>query len=267
MNLVSKKWVIALLTRIVIIVIFAKMAALGMLWVLPGEGVEQPKETSVVPSYHRYTFGKPPKQEYVKPSVAASAGRGIQISDMVLRGLYRTKSGGYVIISGKGAGKSELIGIGEVYNGYTLQSINADSAIFMRNGQRYTLGLERSTSGLQTVAPAAPVKASTGGSHEVKREEIDFYSKNIDKIWKDIGIQEVRKGGELNGFKVTRIRPRSPFSKLGLRKGDVIIKANNKPLKSYADAMNIYKNIATLDALELVVLRNNQEKELIYEVH
>ena len=49
--------------------------------------------------------------------------------------------------------------------------------------------------------------------------------------------------------------------------GDVIIKANNKELKSYADALDIYKKIGTLQALELVVLRNNQEKEIVYEIY
>jgi len=68
-------------------------------------------------------------------------------------------------------------------------------------------------------------------------------------------------------LKKIRIDPNSKFATLGLRKGDVIIKANNIPLKSYRDAMNVYKNINKFDAINIVVMRNNQEKELVYEIN
>jgi type II secretory pathway component PulC len=54
---------------------------------------------------------------------------------------------------------------------------------------------------------------------------------------------------------------------LGLREGDVIIKANNIELKSYKDAIDIYNGLDQLDAVQIVVLRENQEVELVYEIH
>ena len=66
---------------------------------------------------------------------------------------------------------------------------------------------------------------------------------------------------------MTRIKANTPFAQLGLRKGDIIIKANNKPMKSYKDAIAIYKNIDKLEALELIVLHNNQETEISYEIN
>jgi len=66
---------------------------------------------------------------------------------------------------------------------------------------------------------------------------------------------------------VTRIKANTPFAQLGLRKGDIIIKANNKNMTSYKDAIAIYKGIDKLEALELVVLRNNQETEINYEIY
>ena len=66
---------------------------------------------------------------------------------------------------------------------------------------------------------------------------------------------------------MTRIKAGTPFATLGLRQGDIIIKANNKPMTSYKDALEIYKGIDKLEALQLIVLRNNQETEIVYEIN
>jgi len=57
------------------------------------------------------------------------------------------------------------------------------------------------------------------------------------------------------------------MASLGLQVNDIIIKANNVRFVSYADVLNIYKHIDKLDALQLVVMRNNQEVELVYEIN
>ena len=102
---------------------------------------------------------------------------------------------------------------------------------------------------------------------KVQKNDISFYRKNPDKIWQDVAISEVVKGKKIAGFRVDRIKKDSKIAQLGLQKGDVIIQANNMKLDSYQAAMDLYKNIDTIDTLELVVLRNNQEKEIIYEIH
>jgi replication initiation and membrane attachment protein DnaB len=38
-------------------------------------------------------------------------------------------------------------------------------------------------------------------------------------------------------------------------------------MTSYKDAIAIYNGIDKLQALELVVLRNNQETEIVYEIY
>ena len=82
-----------------------------------------------------------------------------------------------------------------------------------------------------------------------------------------IAINEVMKNGKIKGFKIMRIDKNSKFATLGLQKGDVIIKANNVDLTSYKAVMDIYKNINKLSELDLVFLRNNTEKELVYEIN
>ena len=104
------------------------------------------------------------------------------------------------------------------------------------------------------------------GKVTVKRDYVNKYINNFNKIWKDISINEVFKNSKINGFKVTRIRSNSVFSKLGLRQGDILKEVNNIELKSYNDAFKIYKKINKINNLHIKVLRNNQEVELDYEI-
>ncbi len=57
------------------------------------------------------------------------------------------------------------------------------------------------------------------------------------------------------------------MARLGIQKGDIIIKANNIELKSYKDALNLYGKINDLDTIQIVILRNNQEKEIVYDIN
>ncbi|MGB3961610.1 MAG: PDZ domain-containing protein, partial [Sulfurimonas sp.] len=101
----------------------------------------------------------------------------------------------------------------------------------------------------------------------VSKEDIALYAKSPQEIWKEISIVEVKNGEAIEGFKVTKITKGSKMATLGLREGDVIIKANNIELTSYKDAIEIYNGIDKLDAIQIVVMRENQEVEIVYEIH
>ncbi|MCW9027213.1 MAG: PDZ domain-containing protein, partial [Thiovulaceae bacterium] len=74
-------------------------------------------------------------------------------------------------------------------------------------------------------------------------------------------------GKNIKGFKVTRIAANSKMATLGLKKNDIIIKANNVVLKSYRDALNIYTKIKDIDLVQIVVIRDGVEKEIVYEIN
>ncbi len=268
--------------NVLIIIIVAKVLSLVMLWYFQSEGIHYHQNSSKMPEYKRYSAHniikatqEPDPRSATGPATEEEkelAAYGPNISNMLLKGLFKRKNGGLVIIALKTKPKdSEVIGIDEVYQGYTLKKILENGAVFDKNGETFSLFFsaeqqkERYTpksSGL-----ANSVQSDSGGIKQVAKSDINHYAKNIKQVWKDISISEVKKHGRTTGFKVTRIKPNTPFAQLGLRKGDIIIKANNKPMTSYKDALAIYKGIDKLQALELVVLRNNQETEIIYEIY
>ncbi len=260
--------------NLLVIVLVAKAVSLVMLWYFPSEGVNYHAGSSKAPEYKRYSVNNIIKAAQ-GPDVRSAfeeAGEltayGPNISNMVLSGLFKSKSGGYVIIALRAKpDNAEVLGIGDNFEGYTLKKILDNGAVFSKGGQNYSLYFSEEKQNGRYVSKADSTEGEEETMKQVAKSDIAYYADNVDQIWKDISIVEVKKDGNITGFKVTRIKPNTPFANLGLRQGDIIVKANNKPMTSYKDALAIYKGIDKLQALELIVLRNNQETEIVYEIY
>ena len=106
------------------------------------------------------------------------------------------------------------------------------------------------------------------GDHKIiDKSLIDHYAANMDDIYKNIGIKEIKKGGKIEGFSISFVRKGSPFAKLGVKRGDVIKSINGQKIDSYNAAFGVYKNISNIDNLTLVIQRGKEEMELEYEVN
>ncbi len=264
--------------NVLIIILAAKAISLVMLWYFQDQGVHYHANNSKMPEYKRYNVNNIIKAAQQPDPLSAAgptseeaqalAAYGPNIANMVLKGLYKSKSGGLVIIALKSRpDDSEVIGIDEVYQGYTLKKVLENGALFMKDGATFSLYFSEEQQAERATARPAGSTEESGSVKQVSKADINHYAQNVKEIWNDISINEVKQNGKITGFKVTRIKPNTPFAQLGLKQGDIIIKANNKPMTSYKDAIAIYKGIDKLEALELVVLRNNQETEIVYEIY
>jgi type II secretion system protein C len=255
------------LINLLIMFVIIKTIALGVTWYLPPQSVAFSEKQSLGPEYARYSMpamlddvNGPAKQDKPMQSV----------QELVLKGLYGNSNKGFAIIAYKRTpDKGEVIAIKQNFAGYTLESIGAESVTLRRGGMSYALSLEKKLPHYSSIVQpvAVPTRPGDVGSVNVNRKEVKRYASDFDAIWKDIAINEIMKDGKITGFRVNRINPESPFGLLGLRVGDVITKVNNKPMDSYAAAINIYKDIDNIDVLNLTILRNNTEQEIFYEVH
>ena len=264
----SNSKLISILTKLLILLVLAKAFSLLIWWYFPSDGVELNVKENYQPKYQRVDFknmlSKPnTKKTSIKKETTKSA---ISINNMILKGLYGTKSKGFVIVAKKSKPKlTSIVALGESYEGYILKSIFSKSAKFHKNGSDFILSLEE-VKNASSITKVNNKSQDAQTQTTVTRQDIGYYAKNPDKIWRDISLVEVKKGSELQGFKVAKLNKNSRFASLGLKKGDVIVKANNIRLKSYLDALQIYKNIDDLDAVQIVVMRDNQEVELVYEI-
>ena len=269
MQKLSKTSIIKYISLFLSLLLIAKLTALITWYILPDKGVEVSQNSASAMEYQRVDFANMIGTKKVTRTMSNNRENSIRsdISDLILSGLYGTKKEGFAIVAKKRTPmKTKIISVGESYEGYKLKEIHLNYVVFEKNSRSYILKLNRKKS-QQGKSTIQVEEAQEIGKKRVSRDDINHYAKNFRDIWKDISIIPLKKSGKIEGFKVTRIRKNSKMAELGLKKGDIILKVNNIKLSSFNDAIKIYKNIDKIDTIELVVLRNNQEKDIVYEIN
>jgi general secretion pathway protein C len=245
---------------------------------LSAQGIEYVKPSESKALYYRTRFAA---QKLKQERIARKKKPISDIRNIKLLAIYHSQN--RVVITVSKNNKSSVLVRGDEIDGYVLDDATAKEAIFLRNGKNYRITLIESKQSPQSKssvkyvfgdkkANKAAGSASEGISEENGRTVVDknllrHYTKNMDDIWKNIGIKEIKEGGQIKGFKVNFVKRGSDFAKLGLKRGDVIKSINGQELNSYNSALEIYKNIDTMEDLTLTIKRGKEEMELEYEIH
>lgn len=194
------------------------------------------------------------------------------LSKYVLKAIYSTTSnGGWITIENKQNKKSYIISQSEELDGYILTKLFKNYVVLEKETKEYRLDIEQvnkkvAYNVIDVVNNKKENVTVEGNSVVIKRDYLNSYVNDIDKVWNNIAINEIRNKGKIDGFKVIRVAKKSVFGKLGLKKNDIIKAINNNVLTSYADAFKVYNNISNTKYLNLEILRNNEILELNYEI-
>jgi len=270
--------------------IVATLLVVKFLWVvvawiwLPATGVAYSEEQKIKNLYYRVKIASHREPQPLKEQKSVPEAR---IDDIDLLAIYSTSDTTVVTVRHKG--KTSVLSRGESINGFVVEGAGSDFAIFAKEEKRYRVTLlkpNRSSSGTgsittvhgldvkrpkeahntQGVMPLGEI-VDVGDRKIIDRSLLTHYTTNMDDIFKDIGIQDMKKGDTVTGFKISFIRRGSHFSKLGLQKGDIIQSVNGQKINSYNAAFGIFKEVHNMANMTLVIIRNNKEMELEYEVH
>jgi general secretion pathway protein C len=193
-----------------------------------------------------------------------------------LLGLYNSKK--TIVVTIEKGRKTEILSKGEKINGFELISASTNFVIFKKSSKEFKLTLEnvknsKSTqSSNNTVHKKAAIKSKTSnqivekdGIKNIPKTLLTSYTKDMDKIWKDIGLAQYKKDGRAAGFKVNFVRKGSDIEKLGLKRGDILKAINAEPL-NLSSAMGFFNGINDLEDLTLTVERNGKSEDLEYEI-
>ncbi len=263
------------LVTAVLIIAGVKLFWSAVSFYLPVEGVDAQPVSEGGKLYYRYRLATD-KKEPAKITKPTPVKREPAIKELKLLAVYRDADNMIAVVEKRG--KSFVLVKGNEINGFKLEAVTVNSAEFSRNGKNYILKLTESKVKSGTYEPVkAKQKISENMKNErnidktpsivsIKRENIDKYIKNMDKIWKDISITDMKKNGKLSGFKVRYVRRGSFFQKLGLKRGDLIVEINGEKIVDYSLPMKKLKEIQTVDDLTLTVIRRGEKKELMYEI-
>jgi len=251
----------------------AKLLWSGALFFLSKESVAKQKNSSSY-SYH-YSLNLANKfigEKIDLPPVTPDIDDGQRLDNIRLKGTYLGGDASFIII--EDGIESKFIYIGEKFRGYDLVKVGERKVVFEKNGKNYYVLLDddeekASSSNQNDIAHNEPVHESREGDGPVSitRDEMNSYIKNPDKIWKNVRIQEIRKNGILNGFRVNYVKRGSFFDKAGLKSGDVIKAIDGQEIRSLGDVMKYYTNANALDSLTLTVDRDGNEIDLDFSVN
>jgi len=268
MKKISNSTLISIITKLFVLAILAKGISLGLYLYLPKQSQEIKLKTNYQPKYRRIDFRNILNSNTIQNTKRQNTRKssGVNINNMILKGLYGSKTNGFIIVAMKNnPKKTNILSIGENYQGYKLKSITKNNALFTKNNKEYILSFKK----IDVSSKITKLKNNTITSKEmiINRNDINYYIKDPNKIMQDISIKDIKNGKELKGFKVMKIKRNSKMAVLGLKVGDLITGVNNTKLKSYQDALKVYTNIDDLNFIKLVIIRNNEEMELEYEIN
>jgi len=113
--------------------------------------------------------------------------------------------------------------------------------------------------------PGHSVKsAHSGDTVTVARSDIQDSLKNINKLLTQARIRPHLKDGKPDGFVLSYIKANSFFTKLGLKRGDIVESINGKQINTPEDAFSFYQALESGAPLSMEISRGGKPKTINY---
>jgi general secretion pathway protein C len=260
---------------------------------LPKETQELQKSSGIKKLYYHYNLAS--KKDKPKPIVKKESKQAVKIkkpnkpkepekiTKFALKGVYNSSDKKIIIVEYRG--KSYSLQTGEELEGYKFVNLFATYALFKKDGKEYKLDLYKKSANNSTnsttkpssfTAPKEPAKVAKketkeeptqdGATTVIPKSLFNKYKGDYRAIRRNINAVPNMENGKLSGFKISFVRPGSDFSKLGLKRGDIIKAINGEALDNFKVPLELFNNADTLSAATFTIKRGNEIKELEYEV-
>jgi len=278
-QIINSKYLSLLIFLLSIIVVIKLIWIIISIVLLPKSGEEYKEATKAKKLYYRVRLSSESNIiAPIKSTTRVASNRTASMRGYKLLGLYNSKK--TLVVTVEKNRKTTILAKGENIDGFELISAGATYAIFNKNNKNFKLSLvnikntqpkkinkhfNKTKSSLKSNSNKNEI-VEEGGVKLISRNLLTSYTKDIDKIWKDIGIVQNKSNGKLNGFKINYVKRGSDFEKLGLKRGDILKAVNAEELNSFSAAMNFFKDINNIENLTLTIERNGKSEDMEYEI-
>jgi len=171
------------------------------------------------------------------------------------------------LIIKKGEKQPEVFKLGKDVYGFTLSGIDSSKIILKKNNETYTLNLHEKKN-ISPTDKAGSGEAPSGGvvKKNISRAEMQQKVMNdIDNAMQGIQAGPHRVNGQIEGFKLIRIRPYNILYEYGIRSGDIIKRINGKKVDSTEKLFNMWQGMKNESKMAIDVERNG--KIITFEVN
>lgn len=136
--------------------------------------------------------------------------------------------------------------------------------IVLRVGEKDEILAMEEAEASKGVSDGASLPAHREDIITVGRTDVQESLKNINQLLTQARIRPHLKDGKPDGFALSYIKENSFFTKLGLRRGDIVKSINGKPINTPEDAFAFYKALESGDPLSMEINRGGQPKTINY---
>jgi general secretion pathway protein C len=277
-QIINSKHLSTLIFILSIIVVVKLLWVSASLLLLPKSGVEFRESAKLKKLYYRVRLTNNAKViTPVKPKTVPKKNQVSSMRGYKLLGLYHSTE--TLVVTVEKNRKTMVLSKGETTkDGFKLVSAGTNYALFEKNKEQFKLSLLTAKSSKSTRVTSSPTRSipkveessesqivDDGEVKRIPKQLLTSYTKDMDKIWKDVGLAQYKKNGKPYGFKINFVKKGSDMEKLGLKRGDILTAVNAEPL-SLSTAMGFFNNINTMDNLTLTIERNGQSEDMEYEI-
>lgn len=176
------------------------------------------------------------------------------------------------------SGVSGTYGIGyDLIGQATITKIEKNRVYFQRNNSDQIEYIEIGGEGAASDAPKAKKgKASEeegdiqkvgNNKYLVDQSVLDEILANPEKLYTQVRVTPHKDSdGNIDGYRMTGIRRKSLFYKLGIKNGDIVHSVNGQPLNSLSAAMDAYNSLGNSRDFNFDVTRRKNKQTFEYEV-
>ncbi len=222
------------------------------------------------------------KTQAEAPPVAEEETESVDIenlkqTDLSLK-LWGTVSGdrpsAYAVIEDTKARKQNLYREGDTIQDATVKMILREKVILTRNGEDEVLKMEKRLASARRApsprpsARSKPVRRSSGDGQQIRleRDQIESAINNVNNLMRQAKIRPHFKDGKPDGLTLTRVRPNSIFTKLGLRSGDIITGVDGQNIQSVDDALRFYQSLKSGANVQVQIRRRGRQQNIQYQI-
>jgi len=164
------------------------------------------------------------------------------------------------LILKKGERQPDVFKLRNNVYGFIITEIQSSKVLLKKKSETYTLNLFEKKEFAQAEKPAG-TESSGGGvvKKNISRAEMQQKVMNdIDNAMQGIQAGPHRVNGQIEGFKLIRIRPYNILYEYGIRSGDIIKRINGKKVDSTEKLFNMWQGIKNESKMVIDVERNGQ---------
>lgn len=207
-----------------------------------------------------------------KPTVSdALAAEALSPTDLELKlwgTVIRRGEKSYAVIEDVRARRSKrkqrLLCVDDSVQGATITKILDEKVVLNVDGHNEILKMEEMRSRSRRLRRYRSTASSRRPVHvgvNLRRAQIDRAMQDVTKLMDNIRVRPHPKG-----IRITRIKPRSIFRRMGLRPGDILTGVDGRRIDSVEDALGLYEGLSSASKVTLELIRRGRRRIIDYRI-